>query len=290
MKDYKYQTVFNYQVSYFMMRIFTLYWLWEQIQIFNINAQRPAEFYTPSVWLQHLAVPTMPSYSYYYALCLALLGCLVVSFFRQRMYLNILVLVLVSLVGVVNAGYNGMRHTNHLLILYYFLSLFLLPNRLSPRDYRNVQYLNLGLLTTYSLAGMWKLLSVVKHEVLNTPELSWIDTNAAKVNSWYNYYMIDQPLPEWMLTLYSYEGFWILLTVVGIILQSLCFLGAFSRKYLTFTLIFLLSFHFYTKYFIIADLKSMKLGLVFLFFPYHIFYRQFQHWACFRTDNFVKEL
>lgn len=283
--DYKKLTVFNYQISYYAVRIFTFIWLFEQISYFKIYRLREPEFYNPTVWIQQWLFPIFPSPYYFGGLCLLLFILLLLGLFRQKYWITIATFVLVLLVNLPIAGYRGMGHHSHVLILFYFFSIFLLPKNFLPKDYKYVQYLYLGILGTYSLAGIWKLLSMGKDFISKSPDLSWYERNAALINTKYNYYIIDREIPDWMASLYQYEMLWIVITVVGVIFQTICFLGAFNRRFLTFTLLYLLSFHLYTKVFVIADWKSIIYGLIFIFFPYHLFYEFFKknRWIRSRT-------
>lgn len=265
-------TVFNFKVSYFLFRIFTVFWLFEQVQFFNRFAKRAHELYEPTVWFQKIVMPVFPLDLLYYLVVFLTAALLIFSLFRFSVLINILLFFLVAYISLPVVAYRGVSHTNHVLILSYFFSIFLNPRKLEDQDYKYVQIYYLGLLITYSLAGFWKLVSATKDLVTANPEISWFETNAAKYNTMLNYMIVDEKTPLWMLKVYEYENLWIALTIIGIVLQTLCFLGAFSRKYLTFCLLFLLTFHFYTVYFVIADLRIMKYGLIVLFFPYHYFY------------------
>ena len=265
-------TVFNFKVSYFLFRVFTLFWLLEQLNFFNRFAKRADELYQPTVWIQKIVMPTFPSELVYYFFIFVTACFLILSLFRYSVIINILLFFLVSYISLPVVAYRGVSHTNHVLILSYFFSMFLNPMKLKERDYKYVQIYYLGILITYSLAGFWKLVSATKDFVTSNPEISWFETNAAKYNTMFNYMIIDEKAPHWILKIYDFENLWVGVTIIGIVLQTLCFLGAFSRKYLTFCLLFLVTFHFYTVYFVIADLRIMKYGLIVLFFPYHYFY------------------
>lgn len=270
-------TVFNFKVSYFLFRIFTLFWMVEQLNFFNQFSKRATELYEPSLWFQKLIIPVFPNdFLYYFIFCITAL-LIIYSLIKFSVVVNILLFFLLSYVSLPVVAYIGLSHTNHLLILSYFFSIFLNPKQLEEKDYKYVQIYYLGLLSTYSLAGSWKILSAMKGFITNNPATSWFEINAAKYNTMLNYMMVDKKTPDWMLSIYQYENLWVIITIVGIILQALCFLGAFSRRYLTFTLVFLLLFHFYTIYFVIADLRIMKYGLIVLFFPYHYFHRWIQN-------------
>lgn len=269
-------TVFNFKISYYLFRIFTLFWLCEEISFYHKYSQRPAELYLPTVWFQNLFLPVFPTPLFYYSTIALTVFLLIFSLFRFSIFINIFLFLLVAYISLPVVSYRGLSHTNHVLILSYFFSIFLNPKKLQSVDYKYIQIYYLGLLSTYSLAGFWKLLSSTKDLLTSNPEISWFETNAAKYNSLLNYFVVDKNLPEWMSNIYEYQNLWIVLTVGAIILQTLCFLGAFNRKYLTFFLVFLLIFHFYTLYFVIADLRIMKYGLIVLFFPYHYFYPQIQ--------------
>ncbi|MGA9211811.1 hypothetical protein [Kaistella sp.] len=265
-------TVFNFKVSYYLFRIFTLFWLFEQVNFFKIFAKRPSDLYEPTIWLQKIVMPVFPSDFLYYSVVFVTVLMLVYSLFRFSVLVNISLFFLVAYISLPVIAYRGVGHHNHVLILSYFFSIFLNPKKLEDEDYKYVQIYYLGLLITYSLAGFWKLVSIARDWITANPETSWFETNAAKYNSMLNYFIVDEKLPQWMFKMYEYENLWIVITIIGIVLQALCFLGAFSRKYLTFCLVFLVAFHFYNVYFVLADWRSMKYGLIVLFFPYHYFY------------------
>ncbi len=265
-------TVFNFKVSYILFRIFTLFWLIQQAQFFNRFSKRAHELYEPSVWFQKIVMPVFPPDLLYYLVVVLTVVLLVSSIFRFSVLTNVLLFLLVAYISLPVVAYRGVSHPNHVLILSYFLTMFLNPRKLEDQDYKYVQIYYLGLLITYSMAGFWKLVSVTKDLVTANPGISWFEVNAAKYNSMLNYMTVDEKIPLWMLKMYEYENLWIAVTVIGIVLQTLCFLGAFSRRYLTFCLFFLLTFHFYNVYFVIADWRIMKYGLIVLFFPYHYFY------------------
>src|SRR5690606_16339741 len=136
--------------------------------------------------------------------------------------INIILFITVALISLPIVGYAGLSHTNHILILFYFFSIFLLPKELIERDYKYVQYIYLGILTTYSAAGFWKIAFIVKKFITNESTISWLDLNAAKINSIYNYYIIDEYIPKWMSILYRYSELWTVATIIVILLQTLC--------------------------------------------------------------------
>lgn len=270
--NYQKLTVFNFQVSYYAFRIFTLFWVYQQYQTFDQLAKRPGILYTPVTDFQLLFQPEFPSKFYFVALCILLVINIVWSIFKPNYISNILLFLTTALISLPIAGYVGLGHHNHLLILFYFLSILLIPSKLNSTDYKLIQSFNFGLLATYSAAGLWKILTIFRDWITNNPKISWVDSDAAKMNSLVNYYMIDSSIPVWMERIYENSTLWILLTLLGIILQAFCFLGAFNRKYLTFTVAFLFLFHMYTCYFVLADWRIMKFGTVLVFFPYHYFY------------------
>lgn len=269
--NYKELTVFNFRVSYYAFRIFTLFWLAQQISFFLRFSQRPKEFYEPSVWEQKIFMPEYPPMALYFLVIFITVSLLVYSLFRFSVWVNVLLFFLTAYISLAIVGYTGVSHNNHVLVLSYFFSVFLNPKKMKNQDFRGVEIYYLGILITYSLAGFWKLVSVTKDFITQNPEISWFEKDAAKYNTMLNYFIIDQKPPVWMLEFYQYKELWVVLTIVGIICQATCFLGAFNRKLLTFVVIFLLIFHFYTAYFVIADWRIIKYGLIVLFFPYHYF-------------------
>ncbi|WP_390453886.1 hypothetical protein [Chryseobacterium sp. Alg-005] len=164
----------------------------------------------------------------------------------------------------------GVHHDNHIIILGFFLTIFLLPKNLEDKDYKLVQYIYLGILITYTLSGMSKILGTLKNVIKQTDKLTWISKNAAKMNTYENYWMADEAIPLWIKSIYAYENIWVMVTVLGILTQFFCFLGAFNRKLLTFFMIFIFIFHVYTAEFVLADFSNASYFIIAMFFPYHL--------------------
>ena len=266
-------TIFNYNVSYYAMRIFGLYWLFMQYKDFKRISQWPKEIYEPFLSVQKLIFPEYPSLAIYVGLLICCALLFVITLFRQSWMLNCFVFLLVAVINFPISLNFSVGHNNHLIIIGYFMAIFLVPKNLkNENDYRWVQYFYLGILITYSFAGFSKFLGIAKNLIKQTGKITWLDKNAAKINTLDNYWIADLKVPEWILHLYSYENFWIVITIAAIVLQASSFLGAFNRKYLTFIMFFLYIFHWYTDLFVLADFKDAKNFVLIVFFPYHLFY------------------
>ncbi|MBV8326257.1 hypothetical protein [Chryseobacterium sp.] len=263
-------TIFNYKIVYYALRIFSIYWLIDQYVKLSALSQRSGEIYEPIFWLQKIIFPEFPGMLLSVGLLVACGICIIASVFRPSYVLNILIFLLMAIINLPLSANFSVHHDNHLLILAYFLSIFLLPRDLEDKDYKLVQYFYLGILVTYSLAGMSKFLGTAKNIIKHTDKLTWLDKNAAKMNTYDSYWTADLAVPEWIKEVYAYENVWVMLTVGGIVLQLLCFLGAFNRKLLTFFMVFLYVFHMYTAKFVLADFENANYLLLVVFFPYHM--------------------
>lgn len=262
-------TVFNYKIVYYALRIFSLYWLAVQYLKFIELENRSREIYEPVFWFEKVLFPEFPGIFLVTGLIITGVVCIIASILKPSYWLNILIFLLIAVINLPLSANFGVHHDNHVMILTYFLSIFLLPEKLEDKDYRSVQYFYLGILMTYSLAGMGKFLGTAKNIIKHTDKLTWLDKNAAKLNTYDNYWTADAAIPEWMSEIYSYENFWVVLTVIGIALQFFCFLGAFNRRLLTFFMVFLYIFHTYTAKFVLADFENTNYLLIVIFFPYH---------------------
>lgn len=269
--NYAQLTVFNFKVSYYMMRIFGLYWLVTQFLKFSILKSRPTELNEPVFLLQKIIFPEYPETWMFATLVLTCGALFIWTFLRPSYILNVIIFLLTVLVSLPISANYGVHHDNHLMILGFFLSIFLLPKTLESKDYKLIQYFYLGLLMTYTMAGMWKIMGTLKNLIKQTDKVIWIEKNAAKLNTYDNYYRADEIIPEWIMNLYAYENLWVAVTVLGIIMQFLCFIGAFNRKLLTFFMIFLYIFHLYTMKFVLADFEGANYFILVALFPYHIF-------------------
>jgi hypothetical protein len=270
---YKELTVFNYKITYYAMRIFGLYWLLMQYLTFRRISKWPKEIYEPFLTIQRFIFPEYPSELLYGSIILICTLLLIITLFKQNYILNFLIFVLIAIINFPISLNFSVGHNNHLVIVGYFMAIFLLPKNLNKEnDFKWVQYFYLGILSTYSLAGISKFLGIAKNIIKGTGKITWLDKNAAKINTLDNYWMADIKVPDWMLNLYSYENFWVFTTVIGIVVQASSFLGAFNRKYLTFIMVFLYIFHCYTDFFVLADFQDAKNFILIALFPYHVFY------------------
>ncbi|WP_415325883.1 hypothetical protein [Chryseobacterium sp. MMS23-Vi53] len=270
---YKELTVFNYKITYYAMRIFGLCWLLMQYLAFRKISRWPKEIYEPFLEIQRFIFPQYPSEILYGSILLICALLLIITIFKQNYILNILIFVLIAIINFPISLNFSVGHNNHLVIIGYFMAIFLLPKNLNKEnDFKWIQYFYLGILTTYSLAGISKFLGIAKNIIKETGKITWLDKNAAKINTLDNYWMADIKVPDWILNLYAYETFWVATTVFGIVVQASSFLGAFNRKYLTFIMIFLYIFHWYTDFFVLADFRDAKNFVLIALFPYHIFY------------------
>lgn len=264
-------TVFNFKVSYYLVRIFGLYWLIVQYLKFTSLKARPAAINEPVFWLQKIMFPEYPSTSLFvFLICLC--GVLFIwTIFKPSYIVNVFIFLLTAIINLPISANFGVHHDNHLIILGFFLSIFLLPKNLESKDYKLVQFYYLGILITYTLAGMSKILGTLKNIIKQTDKMLWITKDAARFNTYDSYYRADAAIPEWMKELYMYDNLWILITVAAILTQFFCFLGAFNRKLLTFFMVFLFIFHLYTMKFVLADFETANYFILIVLFPYHIF-------------------
>ncbi len=268
--NYPQLTVFNYKVAYYMVRFFGLYWLVAQYLEFIRLKERPATIYEPVFQLEKLIFPELPGTFVFAGLLIVCAALLIITVFKPSYLLNFFIFLLVAIINLPIAANFGVHHDGHIIVLGFFLGIFLLPKELEDKDYKLVQYFYLGILMTYTLAGMSKILGTVKNLIKNTDKLTWVSKDAAKLNTYDNYWMADMQIPPVFKSIYAYDHIWVVITVLGILTQFLCFLGAFNRKLLTFFLIFLYIFHVYTAIFVLAEFENANYFLIVIFFPYHL--------------------
>ncbi|WP_294317244.1 hypothetical protein [uncultured Chryseobacterium sp.] len=273
MMNEKQLTVFNYKIAYYAMRIFGVYWLLRQYLEYRRISLWPKEIYEPFLNIQRFIFSEYPSSFLYNTLLLLCAILLIITWFRQSVLLNLGIFLLMAVINFPISLNFSVGHNNHLVLIGYFMAICLLPEKMKQeKDYRWVQYFYLGILTTYSLAGLSKFLGIAKNVIKHSGKLTWLDKNAAKINTLDNYWMADVKVPEWIIHIYQYENVWVVMTIVAIIIQASSFLGAFSRKYLTFVMVFLYIFHVYTDFFVLADFRDAKNFVLISLFPYHIIY------------------
>jgi hypothetical protein len=244
-----------------------------QYLTFRRISRWPKEIYEPFLTIQRFIFPEYPSEILFGSILLICALFLIISLFKQNYILNFLIFVFIAVINFPISLNFSVGHHNHLIIIGYFMAIFLLPKILTKEnDYKWVQYFYLGILATYSMAGISKFLGIAKNVIKQTGKITWLDKNAAKINTLDNYWIADIKVPDWVLSLYAYENFWVITTVFGIVVQASSFLGAFNRKYLTFIMIFLYIFHWYTDFFVLANFQDAKNFVLIALFPYHIFY------------------
>ena len=110
--NYKENTVFNFKIFYYLIRIFSIFWLIQNYIKYERVAKRSEEFYRTTYWLQEVFFPVFPSFYYYVGLLLVSLLFITLSLFRPKIIYNIILFFITT--PFLNLIFLGINREYHL--------------------------------------------------------------------------------------------------------------------------------------------------------------------------------
>src|SRR5574343_1662149 len=98
--NYKELTIYNYRISYYLIRVFAIFWLFKLYSNFLRFSERPAEFYKPTYWLQEILFPIFPSNTYFLGLIIPTAIFIVLSSIKPKVIFNFLIFILLAILNM----------------------------------------------------------------------------------------------------------------------------------------------------------------------------------------------
>jgi hypothetical protein len=269
--------VFDYYYSNLLLRIFSICWIAYVIYVFEEISYRPNDLYEPVIFFQQLFMPFLPSpYLFYSIASIAVFLCFF-TIFKNNISYRILLFLLLMWLNAVKWNYNFFSHVGHLFLLAHFFTIFLPPinfNKTIIKEELDVFSISIrwslfGVLSTYTMAGIWKFGSLTYKLIFNQSEINWLSENAVELNAIVSSRLWDEKVSNSMLSLYEIPFIWQIGVLIIFTFQLIAIFGAFNKNTSYYVLLVLIIFHIYNIIFINTSFYVSSIILVILLFPYH---------------------
>lgn len=154
----------DFLISDKIFRIFSVLWILYVVTIYESRFHFPKELFFPKLNFQLLFLPTFPSRFYFYTIVIIGICSSLLTLFRNKIIYRFFTLFSVLWLNAFLWSFGSISHSGHLFVLAHFFSLFLVYNKkISLSNFnRSINFYHLGLLSTYTLAGLWKLVFLIK--------------------------------------------------------------------------------------------------------------------------------
>jgi hypothetical protein len=273
----------------FLLRFVVAGWLCFQLYTYHQMALRPAELFEPINWFDKLFMPSFPNiYVWYFVWLSAFLANLSLIFRGENFFGRVLLGALILYINCIRWKYEFFSHVGHLIVLYHLLGA-LLPRQNSfgknqeTIDYSSaIKWLNFGVLVTYTMAGLWKVVGLFYKMIFKPDELNWLNPLAMKVNSIIGYRDWDRDLDA-VETLYSVPILWQIAFLLMLYIQTSSIFGVLRPQLAVYYAIGNIAFHLINAFLIHIEFYISPLILFVMFFPYHWIFKNSQ------TEKFTAE-
>jgi hypothetical protein len=272
--------IFDYYYSDILLRVFTIFCIVNIIIQYNENIKRPDSMYEPIIWLQKLLASTQLTQLQFYILILLSIGLCIITIFNRKIIYRILLFLLVLYLNTIKWNYNFFSHVGHLLILAHFFTIPIpirkgLLNKNQKKITSNtIKWSLAGVLITYSMAGFWKISTLIYKLFYKPNEINWLSEDAVELNSIVNLRTYDETLSNNLLAIYKIPYIWEISTLIIFFVQLFAVFAVFNKKISYFILIGLVTFHIYTTLFLNIFFYTSAFVLIILLFPYHLIFKK----------------
>ena len=266
----------DYLISDKIFRIFSVLWILYIVRIYESRIHFPKELFFPKFDFQLFFLADYPSRFYFYTLVIIGIVSSLFTLKRNKIIYRILTLFSVLWLNAFLWSFGSISHSGHLFVLTHFFSIFLVYHkkiRISSFN-RSINFYHLGLLSTYTLAGLWKLVFLIKDTFIPKVETTtWFDPEAVKTNAIINL-LGKEIIPKgWELEMYNIPVIWQIAVLGTFFIQLIAVSALFSRRLKFVIIAGLIGFHIYNQLFTGTYFLPAIFTLLIVFFPYHLFLR-----------------
>lgn len=268
--------IFDYFFVDKLLRFFTIGWLITRIEQYNrVLQHRNPNLYEPIVWLQKLTMHSqLPNPTIFYTISIIAIVLSILTLYKKSILLRGLLFFLILWINTVKWNFGYLAGTGHLFAITHLFFLFTPSQSKHSIDSiyaQKIQWGFLGLLSTYTLAGIWKYLGLAKSVFFyQKHQVGWLNKYAVEYNTIVSKAYHDETIPEFLFQLYQIPYLWEIATISIFTIQLFSIIGAFSRKLGILIMLGLFSFHFYSWVVNKTEFIVAMLLVVILLFPYHL--------------------
>lgn len=258
-----------------LMRFLVLGWFVFQTYTYHLMADRPLELFAPINWFDKLCMPTFPHWVVWYVVIgMAAFVNVRLIFNGSRKIERMVLAILIMWVNCIRWKYEFFSHVGHILILYHLLGMFIpRKNKVLDPDLLDyavaIRWLFGGLLVTYTMSGLWKVVGLIYKMVWFPDVVNWIHPLAMRLNSVVGYRDWDLPL-DMVSMLYAVDWPWQIAFWLMLIIQVTSVLGAIRTQILPYLALGNFLFHVVNIFVIHIEFYLSPLTLLVIFFPYHL--------------------
>ncbi len=266
----------DFIVSDKVLRVFTVFWIFYIVQLYESRYHFPSELFFPQLDFQRFFIPNYPPRFYFYTIvALGVVGSLL-TLKKNTIVLRLITFFCVLWLNAFQWCFGSISHSGHLLVLAHFFSVFLVYHQTvnQTQFIRGINFFHLGLLSTYTLAGMWKLVFLVRDVFVPKIETTtWFDPEAVKTNAITNLLTKDVIASGWQAKMYDIPVVWQIAVLGTFFIQLIAVSAVFSRRLMYVIVAGLIGFHIYNQFFTLTYFLPAIFTLTIVFFPYHLILR-----------------
>ena len=268
----------NYIIDYYyadkLLKIFTFLWILYVIFCFHENQQRAEILHEPIIWIQK--VFNYNKYECYIFTIISMFFCLI-CILNNNILPRLILFLCIMYLNAVKWHYNVFSHVGHLLLLAHFTTIFIprikFTEHLSKKAKKEYSYAIrwalAGILATYTLAGIWKFLSLFYKIIKHPNEVHWLHPYAVELNAIVSARYWDETISEKMLRIYEIPYIWEFGTIFIFFIEFIAIAASFRKNISYFIVTSIIIFHIYNIIFINTSFYVSSFVLLILFFPYH---------------------
>ncbi|MEJ8804013.1 hypothetical protein [Pontibacter sp. H249] len=271
-REVKYRNVFSFYYAVLALRLFSFLWLyWTAAKYLQLQ-QRPTDIF----WFDHTLVkwlmPSLPNAPLFFGVLALAVVCNGWQLIKSKSSFVLQLPLALSLLwlNLPQWGYGFLSHVNHTFLLAHLFLVFIPISKASLQHpgqqlHKSINWFYAGILFTYTLAGLWKIPSLLYKLLLNTTDVHWLHPHASLYNAFVSFRNYDLPF-NLAPVFTDYALFWQLSFLVVVYLQSASIVAAFRQELRPLMGVLLVLFHgmnmlVFQTYFVVATLVLLCLLL-----------------------------
>ncbi|MFQ3575809.1 MAG: hypothetical protein SNJ77_05170 [Cytophagales bacterium] len=263
----KEERLIDFKVGLFLFQLYSVCWLFERLTYLLVSVpERKGFLIVPTQWLARILFQFDLDYLLLASAGICAFAVLVYQIAKRRIdtLSQFILFISILVINTYKVSFGFLAHVDHLFMLAHFL-LIAYPKR--PVDVNFVSWFQVGLLLTYTLAGLLKIIVIIKSWLwLNEP--TWLHPGIfwqqVKLFQEINHRFI----PSFFETVLNSPAVGILLMITAILTQLLAVFSVMKKWSLSLYCFLLIMFHLF-NYFVLQIYFHHAIAIVFCFlFPF----------------------
>ncbi|RIJ42632.1 hypothetical protein D1627_01890 [Pontibacter oryzae] len=240
---------FNFFFGVMALRVFTLLWLFWTVKKYFLLLQRPLELFWQHNFYLNWLMPELPGKMLFLSITAlaAILNLLQLIRLRNSAWLQLPLALCLLWLNLPQWSYGFLSHVNHLFLLAHLFLIFIPLHKHSwrqPDQYTSkaINWFYAGLLFTYTLAGLWKIPSILYKLLTSSPDVHWLHPDGALYNAFVSFRSYDLPL-HFTKLFTAVPLVWQASFILTVYVQSISVFAAFRQQLRPWVALFLILFH-----------------------------------------------